>query len=141
MTFFEIFFSVAHLHAETKLFCYYQNFISSALQRNHGGTRKKRYIERTTNERTTNERRTTWTIIRPRQDSFRILGLITQKCIQIIVQTDIQRYFPQIFVITKITYLQPFREIMGLQRKSVTSNDERRRTTTNNDERTNDELH
>ena len=66
MTFFRIFFSLAHLHIEAQLFCFYQNFISSAVQRNHGGTRKKRYIERTT---TTNERRTTLTIIIPRQDS------------------------------------------------------------------------
>ena len=72
MTFFQIFFSVAHLHVETKLFCYYQNYISSAVQRNHGGTKKKRYIER----RRTNERRTTLTMIIARQDSFRILGLI-----------------------------------------------------------------
>ena len=71
--FFRIFFSLAHLHVETKLFCYYQNFISSAVQRNHGGTRKKRYIEQqrrtttTINER--QQRRTTLTIIIPRQDS------------------------------------------------------------------------
>ena len=68
MTFFRIFFSVAHLHVETKLFCYYQNYISSAVQRNHGGTKKKRYIEQ---RRTTNndERRTTLTMIIARQDS------------------------------------------------------------------------
>ena len=35
---------------------------------------------RTNDERTTNERRTTWTIIRPRQDSFIILGLIKLFC-------------------------------------------------------------
>ena len=75
MTFFRIFFSVAHLHVETKLFCYYQNYISSAVQRNHGGTKKKRYIEqKRTNERRTNERRTTLMMIIARQDSF---GLIT----------------------------------------------------------------
>jgi len=69
MTFFRIFFSVAHLHVETKLFCYYQNYISSAVQRNHGGTKKKRYIndERRTNDN--EQRRTTLTIIIPRQDS------------------------------------------------------------------------
>ena len=63
MTFFGFFSSVAHLHVKTKLFCYYQNFISSAVQRNHGGTRKKRYInERMTNDerRTTNERTTNY---------------------------------------------------------------------------------
>ena len=127
MSFFKIFFVVAHLPIETKLFCYYQNFISSAVQKNHGGDKKnvnfrlkmtpqakkmtffgifffcctssrrdetflllpkfhifscsekswgdqkKRYIEqqRTNDERTMNDerRRTTWTIIRPRQDS------------------------------------------------------------------------
>ena len=83
--FFEIFFDVALLLIETILFCYYQNFISSAVQRNHGGTRKsvtstndeRTTNERRTNERTTNdERRTTLTIIRPRQDSFRIIELI-----------------------------------------------------------------
>jgi len=45
------------------------------VQRNEGGTRKKRYI----NERTTTnneQRRTTLTMIIARQDSFRILGLI-----------------------------------------------------------------
>ena len=31
MTFFRIFFSAAHLLIETKLFCFYQNFISSAV--------------------------------------------------------------------------------------------------------------
>ena len=56
MTFFEIFFSVAHLHVEAKLFSFYQNFISSTVQRFHGGTRKS---VRSTNERTTNERTTT----------------------------------------------------------------------------------
>ena len=35
------------------------------------------------------------------------------------------------FVFIKISYLQPFREIMGGQEKSVTSNDERRRRQTN----------
>ena len=78
MTFFGFFFSIAHLHVETILLCFYQNFISSAVQINHGGVRKsvtstnertneRRKNERT-NERTTNER-TTWTIIIPRQDS------------------------------------------------------------------------
>ena len=37
------------------------------------------------------------------------------------------------FVFIKISYLQPFREIMGGQEKSVTS--------TNDERRTNDELH
>ena len=37
------------------------------------------------------------------------------------------------FVFIKISYLQPFREIMGGQEKSVTSNNDERRTT--NDER------
>ena len=41
MTFFEMFFVVAHLLIETKLFCSYQIFISSVVQRNHGGTTKK----------------------------------------------------------------------------------------------------
>ena len=36
MTFFESFSSVAHLPIEKKLFCFCQNFISSAVQRNHG---------------------------------------------------------------------------------------------------------
>ena len=40
MTFFEIFFSVAHLLIKTKLFCIYQIFISSEVQRNHGGQTK-----------------------------------------------------------------------------------------------------
>ena len=56
--FFGFFFSFAHLHIEVQLFCVYQNFISSAVQRNHGGTRKKRYIN---DERTTNEQRRTTT--------------------------------------------------------------------------------
>ena len=62
-TFFEIFFAVAHLLIKTKLFYFYQNFISSAVQRFHGGT-KKRY-----KQQTTNNERTPQTIIRPRQDS------------------------------------------------------------------------
>ena len=49
--FFLIFFSVAHLPIETKLFCFYQNFISSAVQRNYGGT-KQRYNKQTTNKQT-----------------------------------------------------------------------------------------
>ena len=70
---FSVFFSsVAHLHVETKLFCCYRNFISSAVQRNHGGARKS-VTSTTTNER---QRQTTLTIIIARQDSFRILGLI-----------------------------------------------------------------
>ena len=65
MTFFEIFFSVAHLHVEAKLFSFYQNFITSMVQR-----QGKALHQPTTNERTTNERRrTTWTNIIPRQDS------------------------------------------------------------------------
>ena len=40
MTFFEIFFSVAHLQIETKLFCFYQILISSAVQRNLGGDKQ-----------------------------------------------------------------------------------------------------
>ena len=68
----DFFSSVAHLHVGTKLFCYYQNFISSAIQRNHGGTRKS-VTSTTTNGR---RRRTTLTMIIARQDSFRILGLI-----------------------------------------------------------------
>ena len=71
ITFFKIFFAVAHLPIETKLFCYYQNFISSAVQRNQGGT-KQRYDKQQTN----NKQRTPRTIIIARQDSFRILGLI-----------------------------------------------------------------
>ena len=69
--FFEIFFSVAHLHVKTKLFSFYQNFISSTVQRFHGGTRKSVTVtnERTNDERTNERRRTTWTIIIPRQDS------------------------------------------------------------------------
>ena len=54
--FFEIFLAVAHLHIQTKLFCYYQNFISSAFQRNHGGD-KIALRQRTTKndkQRTTN---------------------------------------------------------------------------------------
>ena len=66
MIFFGFLSSVAHLHIETHLFCFYQNFISSAVQRNHGGTRKKALHQRRT---TNDERRTTWTIIIPRQDS------------------------------------------------------------------------
>ena len=76
MTFFRIFFSLAHLHIKAQLFCFYQNFISSAVQRNHGGTKKKRYIERRRRTTTNDERRTTLTMIIARQDSFRILGLI-----------------------------------------------------------------
>ena len=59
MTFFKIFFTVAHLLIETKLFCFYQNFISSAVQRNHGGRQRRQRQRR---------QRTTWTIIIPRQD-------------------------------------------------------------------------
>ena len=90
MTFFVICFSVAHLHVETKLFSYYQNYISSAVQRNHGGSKKKRYIEQRTNDE---RRRTTLTMIIARQDSFRILGLITfflaLKCINTLVTSKI----------------------------------------------------
>ena len=69
MTFLEIFFAVAHLLIKTKLFCFYQNFISSVVQKNHGGTKS------VTNNKQTNKR-TPLTIIIARQDSFRILGLI-----------------------------------------------------------------
>ena len=41
--FFEIICSVAHLPIKTKLFCFYQNFISSAIQRNHGGQKKRKF--------------------------------------------------------------------------------------------------
>jgi len=64
--FFGFFFSLAHLNIEAQLFCFYQNFISSAVQRNHGGTREKALHQQRTNN---DERRTTWTIIIPRQDS------------------------------------------------------------------------
>ena len=81
--FFRIFFSLAHLHVESKLFCFYQNFISSAVQRKHGGARKSVTSTTTneqTNERTNDQRRrrrrTTWTIIIARQDFYRIFGLI-----------------------------------------------------------------
>ena len=60
MTFFRIFFSLAHLHIKAQLFCFYQNFISSAVQRNHGGTRKKRYINDERRRRTTNDERTNY---------------------------------------------------------------------------------
>ena len=53
--FFRFFSSVAHPHIETQLFCFHQNFISSAVQRNHGGTRKS--VTSTTND--DDERRTT----------------------------------------------------------------------------------
>ena len=57
--FFRIFFSVAQLYVEMKLFCFYQNFISSAVQRSHGGTKKSvTSNERTMKERTSNERTT-----------------------------------------------------------------------------------
>ena len=69
MTFLEIFFAVAHLLIKTKLFCRYQNFISSVVQKNQGGTKS------VTNNKRTNKR-TPRTIILPRQDSFRTLGLI-----------------------------------------------------------------
>jgi len=55
--FFEIFFSVARLTIETKLFCSNQNFLSSALQRNHGGD-KKRYRQ-TNNKQTIEQTNTT----------------------------------------------------------------------------------
>ena len=51
MTFFQNF--LAHLPIKTKLFCFYQTFISSAVQRNHGGTRK-RVTSTTTTTTTTN---------------------------------------------------------------------------------------
>ena len=75
ITFSDFFSSVAHLQVETKLFCYYQNFISSAVKRNHGGLEKALHQrrtnddEQTTNEQTNDEQRTTLTIIIPRQDS------------------------------------------------------------------------
>ena len=59
---FEISFSYAHLPIETKLFCFYQNFISSAVQRFHGGT-KKRYNKQTTNKQQTNNKGKPQTII------------------------------------------------------------------------------
>ena len=68
-TFLEIFFAVAHLLIKTKLFYFYQNFISSVVQKNHGGTKS------VTNNKRTNKR-TPQTIIIARQDSFRILELI-----------------------------------------------------------------
>ena len=37
------FFSVAHLPIKTKLFSFYQFFISSTVQRNHGGTEKRKF--------------------------------------------------------------------------------------------------
>ena len=53
MTFFGIYFSLAHLHIEAQLFCYYQNYISSAVQRKHGGTKKT--VTSNNNERTNDE--------------------------------------------------------------------------------------
>ena len=53
MSFFEIFFIFAHLLIETKLFCFYQKFISSVVQRNHGGTKS------VTNKQTNNKRTNT----------------------------------------------------------------------------------
>ena len=79
MTFFEIFFAVAHLLIKTKLFCFYQNFVYSVVPKNQGGGQK---ALQTTNEQTNNQtneqtnKRTPRTIIIARQDSFRILGLI-----------------------------------------------------------------
>ena len=78
--FFGFFFPLAHLHIEAQLFCFYQNLISSAVQRYHGGQNSV-----TTNkQQTTNKQRTPRTIIIARQDSFRILGLIKQN-----VQTNL----------------------------------------------------
>ena len=67
MTFFLIFFRIAHLHIETQLL-YLSKFHIFSRSEKSWGEKVKRYIddgERTDDER----RRTTWTIIIPRQDS------------------------------------------------------------------------
>ena len=53
MTFFEIFFSVAHLHVETKLFSFKKIHIFNSSEISWGGTRKS---VTSTNERTNDER-------------------------------------------------------------------------------------
>ena len=50
MTFFEIFFSVAHLLIKTKLFCFYQNFIS--LEKSWGGKIALQQTNKQTNKQT-----------------------------------------------------------------------------------------
>jgi len=79
MIFFEIFFSVAHLPIKTKLFLFLPKFhIFSRSEKSWGD--KKRYKQTTTNE---HHKRTPQTIIITRQDSFRILGLITREKINL----------------------------------------------------------
>ena len=56
-TFLEFFFAVAHLLIKTKLFCSYQNLISSTVQRFHEG-QEKRYNNEQQRTNTTDEQNT-----------------------------------------------------------------------------------
>ena len=68
--FFGFFSFVAHLCIETKFVCSYQNFISSAVQRNHGGDKiALRQRRRRHRRQRQQQQRTPQTIIIARQDS------------------------------------------------------------------------
>ena len=93
MTFFGFSFYLAHLHIEAQLFCFYQNFISSAVQRNHGGEGIRKFSAK--NDAAV-------------QINYFFLDLFS------LLHIYTSRY--NFFVVIKISYLQPFREIMGGQR-------------------------
>ena len=113
--FFEIFFVVAHLLIETKLFFLSNFHIYSRSEKSWGDKKNLNFLLK-------------MTLQAKKNDFFRIFFLL-----HIFMS---RRNF---FVITKISYLQPFREIMGGPEKAL---HQRRTTTTTNDERTtNDELH
>ena len=89
MTFCEIFFSVAHLYIQKKLFCLYQFFISSAVQRNYGGDKKNVNFRL---KMTPQAKKMTFS-----KFSFQLHIYLSRQ---------------NVFVFIKISYLQPFREIM-----------------------------
>ena len=117
MTFFGFFFSVAHLHIQTQLFIPIKISYRQLFREIMGGQRIRTFSAKMTPQA-------------KKMTFFRIFFLLLH------IFTSRRNFF----VFTKISYLQPFREIMGGQGKSVTSttNDERRRrtTTTNDEERT-----
>ena len=112
MTFFKIFFAVPHLLIETKLFCVTKISYLQPFREIMGGQTKLQFS--TKNDATGQK-----------NDLFRIFFLLLH------ILTSRQNFF----VLIKFSYLQPFREIMGGQRKALhRTTNERRRTTTNDDD-------
>ena len=96
---FKSFSSATPLFIETKLFCLYLIFISSTVQRNHGGINKNfNFLLKK--------------LHRPKNDFFRSLFFHMHIYLS-------RRNF---LVITNFSYLQPFREIMEGQKALRTNN-------------------